>query len=147
LCSDSQAAIKAFDNYQINSKLVWNYHQSLEKLGKHNRVQMIWVPEHEGIQDNETVDQMAKLGAESLLIGSESACGISAETAKKAVRNWTIRGNRRYWESLIGKGILQGPSVRRTKEMLKQKPVALGDRAAQRTLSPERTPLQNGTDG
>jgi hypothetical protein len=32
ILSDSQAAIKALENYQINSKLVWDCHQSLAKL-------------------------------------------------------------------------------------------------------------------
>jgi hypothetical protein len=31
--SHSQAAIKALDNYQINSKLVWGCHQSLNETG------------------------------------------------------------------------------------------------------------------
>jgi hypothetical protein len=38
---DSQAAIKSLDNYQINSKLVWDCHQSIVKLAKHNKVQLI----------------------------------------------------------------------------------------------------------
>jgi hypothetical protein len=37
-------------------------------------------------------------------MGSEP-CGISAETAKKAVRDCTKRGCKRYWESLIGKAV------------------------------------------
>jgi hypothetical protein len=40
---DSQAAIKSLDNYQITSKLVWDCHQPLVKLAKHNRVQLIYV--------------------------------------------------------------------------------------------------------
>jgi hypothetical protein len=83
---DSQAAIKALDNYQINLKLLWDCHQSLLKLAKHNRVQLILV-----IEGNETTDQLAKLGAECPLIGSELALGISAEISKKAVRDWTKR--------------------------------------------------------
>jgi hypothetical protein len=35
--SDSQAAIKALDNFQINSLSVWNRHQSTVKLAEHNR--------------------------------------------------------------------------------------------------------------
>jgi ribonuclease HI len=50
--SDSQAAIHAFGKYQITSKLVWDCHQSLMQLARHNKVQLIWVPGHEGIVGN-----------------------------------------------------------------------------------------------
>jgi hypothetical protein len=61
--SDGQAAIKAFDNYQINSKLrvVWDCRQSLAKVAERNRVHLIWVPSHEGTEGNETANQLAKL--------------------------------------------------------------------------------------
>jgi ribonuclease HI len=56
ILSNSQAAIKAFDSFQINSKLVWDCHQSLMKLTKHNWTQLLWVPEHMGIDGNEIAD-------------------------------------------------------------------------------------------
>jgi hypothetical protein len=81
------------------------------------------VPGHEGIEGNEIADQLAKLGSECPFIGPEPACGISAGISKKAVRGWTNRDHKKYWESLTGlkqtKGFLQGPSVGRTKELLK----------------------------
>jgi len=36
ILSESQAAIKALDNFQMNSKLVWDCHQSLVQMGGHN---------------------------------------------------------------------------------------------------------------
>jgi hypothetical protein len=81
------------------------------------------VPGHEGTEGNEVADQRAKLGSECPFIGPEPACGISAGTAKKAVRDWTNRDHKKYYEPLTGlkqaKGFLQGPSVRRTKGQLK----------------------------
>ena len=42
ILTDSQVGIKAFNNFQINSKLVWDCHQSLMKHAEHNRVQLVW---------------------------------------------------------------------------------------------------------
>jgi hypothetical protein len=43
IVSDSQEAIKALANFQINSKLFWECQQSLVKLAEHNRIQLVWV--------------------------------------------------------------------------------------------------------
>jgi hypothetical protein len=76
-----------------------------------------------GAKGNETADKLAKLGYECPLIVPEPACVILAGTAKKAVRDWTNRDHKKYCGSLTGlrqaEGFLQGPSVRRTKEVLK----------------------------
>jgi ribonuclease HI len=82
ILSGSQAAIKALYVCQINSKLVWDCHQSLAKLARHTRVQLLWVPGHRGIEGNETADQPARQGSECPLIGTEPAFGISAGITK-----------------------------------------------------------------
>jgi hypothetical protein len=65
------------------------------KLAGHNRVQLIWMPGHRGIEGNETDDQLARLGSECLFMGPEAVCGISAGIAKKAVRDWTNRDHKK----------------------------------------------------
>jgi len=60
LLSNNQVAIKVLNNFQINSKLLWHCHNSLVKLAQHNRVQLIWVPGHMGIDGNETGDQLVR---------------------------------------------------------------------------------------
>jgi hypothetical protein len=76
-----------------------------------------------GIVGNETADQLAKMGSERSFIGPEPACGISVGVARKVVRDWTNRNHKEYWESTTGlreaKGLIQGPSARRTKDLLK----------------------------
>jgi len=59
ILSDSQTTIKAFECFQINSKLVWDCHQSMVKLAEHKRIQLVWVPEHMLIDGNEIADQLA----------------------------------------------------------------------------------------
>ena len=49
ILSETKTAIKAHDNFQINSKLAWDCHQSMVKLVEHNMILLIWVPGHMGI--------------------------------------------------------------------------------------------------
>jgi hypothetical protein len=73
---------------------------------------MIWLPGHEGIVGDVTADLRARTGYEHPFIGTEPACGISIGLAK---------GTR--LESATGltqaKGLISGPSARRTKGLLK----------------------------
>jgi hypothetical protein len=116
ILSDSQAAIKALYKYQITSKLVWDGLQSLIQLARHKRVQLIWVPGHEGIVGNETTDQLARTGP-------APACGISIGFAKKAVRDCMERNHKKQSEYTTGlkqaNGLISGPSTKRTKDLLK----------------------------
>jgi ribonuclease HI len=73
ILSDSQTAIKAHNNFQINSALVRDCHQSLLKLPEHNRVQLVWVPGDIGIDGNEVADQLARESSSHPLIGLEPA--------------------------------------------------------------------------
>jgi ribonuclease HI len=84
--SNSQAAIKALDSFQINSKLVWDCHQSLVKLAEHNRIQLVWVPGHMLIDGNKIADQLARQGSSLLLIGPGHALVISAKVARGVIR-------------------------------------------------------------
>jgi len=60
ILSDSQANIKALENFQTNDKFVCNCHQSLMKLAEHKRSQKVRVPGHMGIDGNEIAEQLAK---------------------------------------------------------------------------------------
>jgi hypothetical protein len=67
--------------------------------------------------------QLARAGPDHPLIGPEPACDISIGVAKKAARDLMSRKHQEYWESLRGlrqaKGLIQGPSAKRTKDLLR----------------------------
>jgi ribonuclease HI len=102
ILSDSRAAIKALDIFQISSKLVWDCHQSLVKLAEHNRLQLVWVLGHMRIDRNEIADQLARQGSSHPLTGPEPALGISAKVAKGVIRDWMSRKHEEYWQCICG---------------------------------------------
>ena len=85
IISDSQAAIKALDSFQIDSKLVWDCDQSLVKLVEHNRIQLVWVPGHMGTDGNETADELAKESSSHPLKDPEPVLGISADNGRRVI--------------------------------------------------------------
>jgi hypothetical protein len=74
--------LKTLDIYQNNPKLVWDCHQPIMKPADMDAVS-------QGIQGNETANQLARLGSERPFAGPEPACNILVGIAKKAVRDWT----------------------------------------------------------
>jgi hypothetical protein len=89
-------------------------------------------------------DQLAKLGSEHPFIGLEPAYCISMGVAKKVVRDWTIRDNRKHWDSLsglTGKGTHTGLLCQENKGAVKfeQRPAMLGGRTTHMTVPSKRT--------
>ncbi|KAJ8915922.1 hypothetical protein NQ315_015537 [Exocentrus adspersus] len=80
--SDSQAALKALGSYRCTSKAVWNCQQTLSRVGRTNRLILVWIPGHIGLKDNEVADSLAKRGVALEFIGSEPVLGLSSSTAR-----------------------------------------------------------------
>jgi len=110
-----QAAIKVLNNFQINSKLVWDCHQSLLELSEHNRVQLVWVPGHMRIDGNEIANYLARESSSHLLRGPEHALGISVNAARGVIENWTNRKHEKHLQSICeqrqAKGFLKNHLV------------------------------------
>jgi len=56
MLSNIQAVTKTLDSFQMNSKLVWDCHQSLVKLEEHNGIQLIWEAGHMGNDRNDIAE-------------------------------------------------------------------------------------------
>jgi hypothetical protein len=112
-------------------------------MTKHNRVQLIWAPSHEGRVGNETADQLSKFGSKFPFKGPESACSLSVGVANRLSGTGqivTIKDT----VNLQQDSDRHEPSARGTKELLtfKQKPVIVGGRTTCRALPPKRTLFQ-----
>jgi hypothetical protein len=68
--------------------------------------------------------ELGKIGvSRKTWIGSTSNICFGTSFAKEAIRDWTDKNHKKYWEPIIGlkqaKGFIAGPSARRTKHVLR----------------------------
>ena len=97
ILSDGQAAIKALESFQINSKLVWDCHQSLVKLAEHNWIQLVWVPGCMEIYGNAIPDEIA-IKAWKLPDKFQISMGRHSILGEIGISSWT-NGNWCKWNS------------------------------------------------
>ncbi|XP_063691617.1 uncharacterized protein LOC134823951 [Bolinopsis microptera] len=69
--SDSQASLKALTSTSISSRIVLDIVDQLNTLGTSHRVELRWVPGHEGVHGNELADELAREESSSIPIGPE----------------------------------------------------------------------------
>lgn len=110
ILSDSQAAIKALNSYEVSSKTVWDCLIKLNELGKENRVVLHWVPGHTGVKGNEEADKLAKRGSETPFTGPEPFSGIGTNTIRATLDSKEKNERERLWR--------EHPKLRQSKELL-----------------------------
>ena len=64
ILSDSQAAIKALDNFYTKSSLVKEAINELNRLSEELSIEIKWIRAHVNFKGNEDADAQAKLGSE-----------------------------------------------------------------------------------
>lgn len=100
ILSDSQSVLKSLTSFKQESKLVWDCLQKLITLGKRNKVTLMWVPGHIGVEGNEEADRLANIGSATKLIGPEPFCGRPKEYSKLILRRTIEQEHKSYWNSL-----------------------------------------------
>jgi hypothetical protein len=123
--------------------LVWNCFQLLLELKEQNKVKLIWVSGHSGVESNEKADQLAKLGADEPLLGPEPFCGITKETARRAIDLWAQSKARMAWKHTPGQRHAK-KTINKSSNKLTSEPDEVGSGVVNRTLRPVKTPTQTG---
>ena len=98
--SDSQAAIKALDNYWCTSVLVDEGWRNLQRLAANNEVTICWVPGHSGIEGNEKADELARNGSENEYVGPTICLPLPYSCFRMQVKNWLSSEHNKLWRSL-----------------------------------------------
>ena len=121
--SDSQAALKALEATKSTSRTILHCKKLLNILGDGNKVSLIWIPGHVGLEGNERADSLAKIGAGSPFVGPEPTLSVPKNLARDRLCEWVRGATFRDWNDSPGmehaKKILAGPSKHRTGELLK----------------------------
>lgn len=122
ILSDSQAALRAISSTKINSRLVWECVEKLNRLSRQNKVNLYWIPGHAGIEGNEHADELAKQGASTPMPGPEPYCGLSYQELKRQIRSKYIEKATKEWKKNPGmrqsKILIGGYNGKRAKELL-----------------------------
>ncbi|XP_049315637.1 uncharacterized protein LOC125779115 [Bactrocera dorsalis] len=97
ILSDSQAALKAILSYETKSLLVEECIERLNRLSLCNRVHLIWVPGHKGVEGNEKADELARTAAASKMLRPEPYIAVGPHTLKELLRTEEREDRERHW--------------------------------------------------
>ena len=96
--TDSQAAIKALNKYSTNSKCVLECKETLNQLAQTNKININWIPGHQGQLGNEVADRLAKRGADLMIEGPEPIIPAATANIKQFVKQWAEKTHQKKWE-------------------------------------------------
>lgn len=89
LFTDRQAVLKTLRSFTMESKLAWNYLGVLNKLWGRNKVIIMRVPGHSGVEENENAGELAKQGTNCCFVGPETIFSTPKSYFTSTVRQWT----------------------------------------------------------
>ena len=100
ICSDSQAALQALLSPECRSKLVQECKDRLRSITRWNKVNLIWVPGHCGIEGNEIADELARTGSSECPIGPEPFIGVSSTCIYSWIEKYAALQHAERWKEL-----------------------------------------------
>lgn len=110
ICTDSQAALKALSSFKFTSALTVEAYEGLNKLAQLNKVDLLWVPGHSGVDGNERADALARKGALSTPIGAEPIIGTPYSSIRKKIKIIRETAFNNHWDNI--------PSCRQAKNCI-----------------------------
>ena len=86
ICSDSQPALKALVGCRDKSGIVKDSGTTLQDVAQRNRLTLMWVLGHMGVQGNKRSDKIARMRSATPLKGPEPAVSIASCQVKMEIR-------------------------------------------------------------
>lgn len=98
--SDSQSAIQAINATRVRSRMIADIIEQLNSLGNKHKVDLSWVPGHEGITGNERADEKAREGSSQLPVGPEPFTPLDNTSINRELRNFLLRKHIKQYSNL-----------------------------------------------
>lgn len=122
ICTDSESAMKALISPVVTSKLIEECKGYLNQMGQRNRIHLVWVPGHAGVDGNEKADELAKAGSAGTETRPEPCIPIPQSLCAKAVKDWVRAEHVKRWTAYEGgvhaKHFLPAPWRKWTRELI-----------------------------
>lgn len=120
--SDSESMIKALMSPVVTSKLVKECKEYLNEVGQTNKITIVWVPGHSGVEGNELADEMARTGSSSLACGPDPQIPIPQSLCVRALKDWVKVKHAERWGEYEGgrhtKSFFPKPNDKWSKELV-----------------------------
>ena len=97
ILSDSESGIKALMSPVVTSGLVKRCKEAPNRAGLRNRINLVWVPGHSGIDGNERADQLARLGSDPEINGLRASIPIPQIACYAALKKWVRTEHEKSW--------------------------------------------------
>jgi ribonuclease HI len=94
---DSQAAIGSLESVAFSSKVALSCHSSLNEMGEHFNIQIIWVPGHSDVFGNCRADELARFGSTLQLLPERAGVGKPLSALRLALRKRAESSTNESW--------------------------------------------------
>jgi ribonuclease HI len=99
ICSDSRAVLDALRKGTFVSRLILECWDALRRVSVFNRVSLLWVPGHSGIEGNERADGLAREASRVGLVGPWPGVPITFQFLTGLIDEWATLEHSNMWSN------------------------------------------------
>jgi ribonuclease HI len=99
ILTDSQAAVRALSSSYVKSCVVQSCIISLNEISKNNRIQVVWIPGHNGYKGNCVADELARNGSALETVTTSESINIPIRSCKTMIDKKFLAIAKSRWQT------------------------------------------------